>query len=120
MKWSPASWTDCSSQSIHATASSMIGEPRADRWYPRPSNLSATFEAKRRQTGSCSEPRMLTQKRPADWIFGQLDEPRSGKNATSGGSRETDVNEPTAMPAGRWFGGDAVTTHTPVGYCAST
>ena len=49
-------------------------------------------------------------------IRGQLLEPRSGKKPTSGGSSDTEVNEPTTMPAGLSSVPADVTTHTPVGY----
>jgi hypothetical protein len=120
MSWSPACCTDCSSQSIHATQSRTIGEPSGEARQARPSNLSGSFDAKRRQTASWSAPRILTQKRPAERILGQLVELRSGRKATSGGSSDTEVKEPTAMPAGAPSGGEAVMTHTPVGYCPST
>src|SRR5688572_21695212 len=98
----------------------MIGEPVPAGRCCCPSNLSATFEAKRRHTDSWSSPRMFTQNDPACAIRGQVLELLSGKKATSGGSRETLVNEPTTMPAGGPSGGVAVTTHTPVGYWPST
>ena len=46
---------------------------------------------------------------------GQLDDFLSGKKATSGGSSETEVKDPTAMPTALPSGSTAVTTHTPVG-----
>lgn len=48
-------------------------------------------------------------------ILGQVVEERPGKNATSGGSRDTEVNEPMTMPTGVPSGSFAVTTVTPVG-----
>lgn len=39
----------------------------------------------------------------------------AGKKATSGGSSDTEVKEPTTMPTGAPSSADAVTTHTPVG-----
>ena len=60
------------------------------------------------------------QKLRARSIFGQLVEPLSGKNPTSGGSRETEVNDPTTKPARRPSAWVAVTTQTPVGYCPRT
>jgi hypothetical protein len=38
----------------------------------------------------------------------------------SGGSRETEVNEPTTMPLGPAAGAFAVTAQTPVGYWPRT
>ena len=43
---------------------------------------------------------MLTQNSPATATLGQLLDPRSGKKPISGGSRDTEVNEPTTIPAG--------------------
>jgi hypothetical protein len=57
----------------------------------------------------------LTQKRFAVESRAQLPESLVGRNATSGGSRETEVNEPTTMPAGVPSSVTAVTTATPVG-----
>jgi hypothetical protein len=60
--------------------------------------------------------RMFTQNAPASRIIGHVVEPLSGKNPTSGGSSDTDVNEPTTIPAGPEPFAAAVTTQTPVGY----
>ena len=59
---------------------------------------------------------MFAQNDPASRIFGQLDDFRSGRKATNGGSRDTDENVPTTMPTcspPAWF---AVIRVTPVGY----
>src|SRR3954449_10789209 len=88
------------SQSIQASAPSRIGDPELAACQASSANLSPPFIAKTRHTDSCSAPRMLTQKAPESRNFGQLDDDRSGMNATSGGSSDTDENEPTAMPAG--------------------
>src|SRR4051794_37467014 len=98
----------------------MIGEPVTVSAQSRPSNLSSRLEANRRQIASWPSPRTLTQKRPAPWIFGQLVDALSGKKATSGGSSETEVNEPTASPARSPSGVLAVITQTPVGYWPRT
>jgi hypothetical protein len=58
---------------------------------------------------------MLTQNLPALSMSGQLEEDLSGKKPTSGGERETDVNDPTTIPAQRPSANVAVTTQTPVG-----
>ena len=47
-------------------------------------------------------------------MCGQLVDVLPGQNATSGGSSDTEVNEPTARPTGLWSGA-AVTIVTPVG-----
>src|SRR4051794_41928825 len=88
------------SQSIHASTPSRIGEPDPAGRHDSSANLSPPFIAKTRQTDSCSAPRMLTQKAPESRNFGQLDDDRSGMNATSGGASDTDENEATPTPAG--------------------
>src|SRR5580692_8690096 len=108
------------SQSIQATQPCRIGEPEPARRNSCPENLSPPLAAKRLQTDSWSAPRMLTQKAPARSTFGQLVDDLSGKNATIGGSSDTDVNEPMTSPAGPVSGSIAVTTQTPVGYCPRT
>lgn len=63
---------------------------------------------------SWSSPRMLAQKAPTALMRAHVDELRSGKNPTSGGSSEMEVKVPTAMPTGpSWV--MAVMTTTPVG-----
>src|SRR3954453_17837906 len=49
----------------------------------------------------------------------KLPELVAGKNAISGGFRETEENVPTTMPAGVPSSATAVTTATPVGECPS-
>jgi hypothetical protein len=70
--------------------------------------------ANRRATGSWSAPRMLTAKDPAARIAGHEREASAGRNPTSGGSSETDVNDPMDRPTGP-AGVSALTTVTPVG-----
>ena len=62
---------------------------------------------------------MFTQNAPAASIFGQLEEFRAGKKATSGGSSDTEANDPTASPTGP-SSVSAVITVTPVGKWPST
>jgi hypothetical protein len=62
---------------------------------------------------------MFTQNVPAARIFGQLVDDLSGRKATSGGSRDTDVNELTTIPTGP-DGPVAVMTATPVAKCPRT
>src|SRR4051794_2254192 len=83
-----------------AVTSLMIGAPVRPGFHPIVANLSALFVAKMRQTSSWSSPRMFTQNAPALWIFGQLDDDLSGRKPTSGGSSDTDVNDPIARPTG--------------------
>ena len=80
-----------------------------------PANLSAPGAAIWRHSGNWSLARILTQKRPTCAMRGQLLDVLAGKKATSGGSSETDVKEPTTMPTGAPFASTAVTTQTPVG-----
>src|SRR5688572_8598863 len=101
------------SQSIQARTPSRRGAPEPAGVHPRPVNLSSALDANRRQTSSWCSERMFTQNAPATSILGHDVEPLSGKNATSGGSSDTDANEPTARPTGTPSGA-AVTTVTPV------
>src|SRR3954466_731762 len=98
MQWSPASCTTSMSQSTHARTPSRMGDPEPAGRHDSSANLSPPRIAKARHTDSCSAPRMLTQNDPESLNRGQLDELLSGMNATSGGSSETEVNDPTAMP----------------------
>jgi hypothetical protein len=86
MKWSPALSIVSMSQSIHATTPSRIGEPEPAGRQPRPANLSAPFVANARHTGSWSAESTLTQKEPEARIWGKLEDPLSGKKASSGGT----------------------------------
>src|SRR3954464_2952889 len=108
------------SQSIHASAPSRIGDPELAGCHASSANLSPPFIAKARHTDSCSAPRMLTQNAPESRNFGHDDELLSGMKATSGGSSDTEENDPTAMPAGLPSASTPVTTATPVGKCPST
>ena len=108
------------SHSIQATTPSTMGLPLADTVCAMPANLSGSLEASRRQTGSWSAARMLTQKAPHPRSLAQLLDPRSGKKAISGGSSDTEVNEPTTMAIASPPDFLAVTTQIPVGYCPST
>src|SRR4051794_29765056 len=108
------------SQSIHATTPSMSGEPDPAGRHGTPANLSGVFDENWRHSNSCSAARMLTQNELLWRIFGQLVDFLSGMNATRGGSSDSDVNDPTAMPAGRDSGPIAVMMQTPVGYWPRT
>ncbi|GLV82738.1 hypothetical protein Slala03_24270 [Streptomyces lavendulae subsp. lavendulae] len=56
----------------------------------------------------------MTAKAPAARIPGQVVEVRAGQKQTSGGSRETDENDCTAIPTGRPSLPHAVMTAMPV------
>ena len=74
---------------------------RAGRLASRgPRTCRRPCEANRRHTSSWSSARTFTQKWPLASIFGHDDEPLSGKKPTSGGSSDTEANEPTARPTG--------------------
>ena len=64
-------------------------------------------------------PSTLTQKLPTDAIRSQRSDVVIGRNPTSGGSSDTDVNEPMVNPTGS-PSTIAVTTVTPVGKWPST
>ena len=108
-----------SSQSIHAMPPSRIGAPDDAGRQPTPANLSMPLRANWAQSSSCPALRMFTQNAPAARIFGELVNDLSGRKATSGGSRDTDVNELTTMPTGP-DGPIAVITATPVAKCPRT
>src|SRR3954451_9251753 len=108
------------SQSIQASAPSRMGDPELAGCHASSANLSPPFIANARHTDSCSAPRMFTQNAPESRNFGHDDDDLSGMNATSGGSSDTDENDPTAMPAALPSLSTPVTTATPVGKCPST
>src|ERR1700731_1860683 len=102
-------------QSIHATEPSMIGAPDGAGRHATPANLSPPLTANFRHRSSWSKLRMLMQNDLAALILGKLLDFLVGRNATMGGSSDTEVNEPTAIPTGSPSGPTAVTTVTPVG-----
>ena len=75
--------------------------------------------ANRQQRSPWSTPSTLTQKLPADAMRSHRSDVVIGKNPTSGGSSDTEVNEPMVNPTGS-SSTIAVTTVTPVGKCPST
>src|SRR5262245_30864681 len=92
-----------------------------------PSKRSSASFANLQHISTWSSARTLTQKPPLGPISCQLSEVNAGRKPTSGGSNETDVNEPIVRPDG--FGGRSeprgvatspVTTVTPVGKCPRT
>src|SRR3954471_16985327 len=103
------------SQSIQATARARMGVPESAGLQLTSTNFSGALEANARQMCSWSAPRTLAQKNPASRIFGKVVDFLSGRNATRGGSRETEVNDPTAMPTGAPSGPMDVIPATPVG-----
>src|SRR3954452_13952030 len=101
--------------SIQDTASSRIGEPSGPGRQRTPSNLLAPPVASRRQSCSWSDATTLTQNDRAVLTCAKLPDVTDWKKAISGGSRETEENVPTTMPAGLPSSASAVTTATPVG-----
>ena len=57
---------------MKASAPSRTGAPVTAVDHPTPANLSVPVTANDRQSASCVDDRMLTQKAPAAAIFGQL------------------------------------------------
>ena len=72
-----------------------------------------------RASCSCTPARTFAQNVPCASIAGQLVEVFDGETATSGGSSETDMNEPQTRPLGA-AGSPPVTITTPVGRRPST
>src|SRR5919201_6921837 len=103
------------SQSIQATTPARTGLPEAASRHGWRSKTSGALALTSRQRPSWPAASTFTQKAPLAMILGQVVEERPGKNATSGGSRDTEVNEPMTMPVGVPSGVLAVTTVTPVG-----
>ena len=56
--------------------------------------------ANRRHNSSCSSPKRFTQKWPAALMCGHVVDVCAAQNDTSGGSRDTEVNELAASPYG--------------------
>src|ERR1700741_1093858 len=100
MRWSPASIDRSCSQSIQASAPSRMGAPEGAGRHGTPANLSLPETANLRQRSCWLAARMLMQKLLAAAIFGQLVDVLAGSTATSCGSSETDMNEPTDRPDG--------------------
>ena len=108
------------------------GQDRASRWpapgsQSMPSKRSSASLAKRQHSSTWSSARMFTQNAPLGPISCQLSEVKAGRKPTSGGSRETEVNDPMVSPdgLGGWSepgggGTSPVTTVTPVGKWPST
>ena len=116
VQWSPASTTSWMVQSIQAAAPSRRGLPNSVRVQLDAVKRSSCLRAKARQTSCWPEVSTLAQNAPASRILAQLDDLRSGRKATSGGSSDTEVKVPTTMPTGSPSVGVAVMRVTPVGY----
>src|SRR3954452_14009755 len=108
------------SQSIQAMAPSMIGDPLMPACHDTSTKRSSTpFLAKRQQAAPWWAPSTLTQNLPKGAIAAHVSLIFCGKNPTSGGSSETDVNDPMVKPAGM-SPAIPVIIVTPVGKCPST
>ena len=89
-------------QSIHAPTPSMIGQPVDECVHvtsskrPSPTPLLA----KRQHSAAWSSRRTLTQNLPAGAIACHVSLLTIGRKPTSGGSSDTDVNDPIVNPAG--------------------
>jgi hypothetical protein len=110
--WSPPSYSAHNSASIQATTSSRTGAPYGLGTQCTPANLSVPDRAKARDSSSCPSASTLMQKRPIGRSLGQVLDARPGANTTSGGSRESELNDWQVNPIGR-PSVRAVTTVTP-------
>ena len=77
-----------------------------------PANLSPPERANARDTSSCPWASTLTQNRPISRSRGQVREARPGAKTTSGGSRDSELNDWQVNPIGP-SSVRAVTTVTP-------
>ena len=98
---------------------SIIGEPVDAGIQGTSANLSSALLAITPQTSIWSCPITLTQKEPDSRISFQEPESLPGRKATNGGSSDTEVNDPIAIPIGFPLL-TAVTAVTPVGKCPRT
>ncbi|AKA09143.1 hypothetical protein SAZ_38310 [Streptomyces noursei ZPM] len=103
-----------SSHSMVASAAVSSGAPLTPERQSTSVNLSPPVTANCRHRSSWSAARTFTANRPAALIFGQVVDVPAGQKHTSGGSRETEENDWTAMPAGWPSDWIAVITATPV------
>src|SRR6476646_9583763 len=100
-------------QSIQAAAPWRRGLPDAVVSHRDEVKRSSCLRANARQMSCWADVSTFAQKEPASLIFGQLDDLRSGRNATIGGSRETEVKVPTTIPTGSPPGWAAALNVTP-------
>src|SRR5262249_31623649 len=117
-KWSPASCTFHTWQSIQVSTPSSTGDPDGAGLQARFANLSAPARPNTALTSLCRWVHTLTQKHPARSISGQLRDRLPGQNSTSGGSSDSAANDWQANPTGS-PPSSAVTTVTPVAKCPS-
>ena len=82
--------------------------------------FSTLLFANCQHSSPCTEPSTLTQNEPVSAMSCQRVELTIGRNPTSGGSSETDVNEPIVKPTGVPSALVAVMMVTPVGKWPST
>src|SRR5215475_3638874 len=98
MRWSPPSCTACRSHSKGANAPGIRGTPVAPEIGSKPTHLPAPDWAKRVDNPSWVSPRTLTPQVVAVCQTEKLATLRATENNTSGGSRDTEVNELTVIP----------------------
>src|SRR5680860_1780237 len=104
---------DSISQSIQATTPSRMGEPEEAGVHASPAKRSVLFIANALHTETWSAASTFTQNEPASRRARKLVDFLSGKNVTSGGSRDTDAKDPTVIPAGIPSTPTELTTTTP-------
>src|SRR5438105_428680 len=116
IRWSPPSCTATVRHSNAATVPSISGAPDAPGRTDTSRDLSSAGGADCRARWSWSAPSTFTAKCVAAVNTGVLDAVLAGHHSTSGGSRDTDVNEFAVMPTGSPSGPAQVTMVTPVAY----
>src|SRR6266508_2091826 len=114
--------TSSTAQSIHAATPSITGQPVAgDGCHATPSKRWSSLPAlaNLQHSSACVLRSTLTQNLPAGAIAVHVSLSVIGKNPTSGGCNEIDVNDPIVNPIGR-SPASPVTIVTPVGKWPST
>src|SRR5690242_20483478 len=96
----------------------MSGTPVTPIMGSKPTHLSPPARANRVESPSCTSPRTLMPHALATCQAAKLRTARATENNTSGGSRETELNELTVIPRSP-SGARVVTTATPVGKAPS-
>jgi Ser/Thr protein kinase RdoA (MazF antagonist) len=117
ISWSPPGCTTASEQRSAAAIPVSSGRP-SRRSQSRSANLSPPDRANAPATACWSAASTLTANRPVPRMCGQVVEVSAAQNSTSGGSRDSEVNELTASPTGPPPESTLVTTAIPVGQAA--
>src|SRR5438067_322168 len=112
MLWSPASTMLCIEQATRADGPGTPGRPSSHGSMSPAANRSTPEVANRRAMSACSSANTLTRNWGADvnaaWVLAL----RSRQTSTSGGSRDTELNELAVNPHGLPVASTVVTTVT--------